>query len=394
MDKIVYLNNSFEVANEAPSVTNSKMKGHSKSLNFVGRVIPVIAALLPLLFAAWVVWSKRRLNIWIFDVDHFYIYNSIYLLICFCWGLVAPWRKHFTGPVMHFIYNLAPVFAYLSLYYSQWHTLLVYWISASWALLVIFWWNRIDKASKRDPNYKAKHQKSMCFLWRRAIAALAAFLFLPSILGAVKLSGQSEHTQFLRDYINPQTIACISNVNSNRELYESEQENLLVSFSKENWGHSTPDEKLKLLTRLAIFECSVLGISCDDLNGVSLSTDLPEGLNGYYDKNSKMIVLSAPVVCGTNRDKALQVLLIGVYLYNENEVINSINKTIGWDSALAQSQYYDTAKLWKENLDNHNYSIGDLYYDETAFWAQPYLKDALTYSENELPKLLSFVNET
>ena len=393
MDKIVYLNHTAEEMKEEATVSDSKKAGYSGALNVIGRVIPLGAALIPLVFALWIVFSKQRLEIWVFHETDYYVYNAVYLLVCFCWGFVAPWRKHFTGPVMSFVYNLAPVFAYLSLFYSQWHTLLVYCISASWALLVIFWWNRIDNASERDPNYRSKHQKSICFLWRRAIAALAAFLILPSILGAVKLSGQSEHVQFLRDYINPQTIACISNVNSKRELYEDAQTDLLALFSGESWRHLSPDEKLELLTRLAMFECSVLGISCDDLNGVRLSTDLPEGLTGYFDQNSRMIVLSAPVVCGTNRDKALQALLVGVFLYNEDEVIKSIDETIGWDSDFSQSQYFNQSRVWKENQDNRNYSIDDLYYDETAFWTQPYLKDALTYSEEELPKLLSFINE-
>lgn len=391
MEKIVYLPSSDH---EDSFSGNNNQTHRCHILNHVFRALSPLSSLIPILFSIWVVWTKQKIDIWIFDADYYYFNNSVFLLVCFCWSCVAPWRKHFSGPVMCFVYNIIPIQLFLSLYYSQWNTIIPYLASAIWSLLVCFWWIKLDNAEEKDPQYARKHRRSMKFVWRRAIATFAAFMLIPSILGTIKIAGQAEHAIFLKDVMNPHIVSCIYNVNSTREQYEEAQESLFPSFSKNNWSSITPEEKEELSLELACFECCVLHVPSDGIKGICLSMNVPNEVDGYYNRSTQMIVLSTAVINGSNRDKALSALLVAVYEYYETQIIDQVYATLGWNSILANSRYFNEARAWQENMDNRYYSLDELYGDENAYLSQPYLKDAVSFANEELEKLHSYISDS
>lgn len=351
--------------------------------------IAKIAALIPVIFALWVVWTQKAVDIWIFDREHYYVYNAIFLVFSILWAFVFPCRKRFTGPIMSFVYNLVPVELYLTLIYSQWHFAIAYIFSAIWACVTFFAWSKLDSADEKDPNYKSKHIRSMTFVWRRAVAALVSLLLIPSIGGVVLSSRQAHGAAFQEEVINPHLVACISNVNSRSELYEQAPDNLFSSLTKANMDHCNPDQKLEIFLQLAQFEFGVLGVSGANLKGVGTSSNIPDGLDAYYDPNTNMIYIRNSIISGNNRDVAIKALLTAVYNYYQLELIDAIEETIGWDSEYAQAQYLDTVRLWRENYYNRWYSAEEL--DEDSFWNQPFEKAALEYANSEFSKLIEYI---
>lgn len=370
--------------------TESQMKYVNRDVTkpqLLLRLAAAITTLVPVVFALWVVVTRRRIDFWVFNGEHYYVYNAIFLTLCVLWSFAAPWRKHFSNLIMSLAYSLTPVTLYLSIFYSQWHFGIVYILSSIWACVIYFSWIKLDRADNDDPNYEKKHRRSMAFLWRRAIASLLVFLLVPSICGAVHMVRQSEMELLRQEHIYPYMVDTIANCNSKKELYERAQDTLLDSFSEEKWRLTPPEEKADYLLKLAQFDCGALGVSMDNLNGLRLETGTPEGLNGYYDRYQKVICLSAAVINGSNRDKAVQALLAATFNYYQYQLVTGLD----WDSEFAQSSYLDQARTWKENMFNHYYSMEEL--DEVSFLSQPIYKDAIAYADEELQTLRQYFDD-
>lgn len=387
MADIIYINSLKGTYSESctpKDETKNDLATGGQSNKTLSKWIARLAAIIPISFSLWVVLTQIALDIWIFDREHYFIYNAVFLALSVLWSIAAPWRKHFSGPIMSVIYNLIPVMLYLSLYYSQWHFGIVYILSCVWACVTYFSWIKLDRADTNDPNYEKKHNRSTTFVWRRAIASLLVLLLVPAIFGAVHMARQSEMELLRQEHIYPYMVDTISNCNSKKELYEQAQDTLFGSFSEEKWRMTPPEEKADYLLKLAQFDCGTLGVSMDNLIGLRLETVTPEGLNGYYDRHQKVICLSAAVVNGSNRDKAVQALLAATFNYYQYQLVTGLD----WDSDFAQSSYLDQARTWKENMFNHYYSQEEL--DEASFLSQPIFKDAIAYADEELQTLRQY----
>ncbi len=336
--------------------------------------VPVIAACRLFLNPFGIYISEINLYLW------HRLLLPCFLIFAAAWLGFSPYRNGCKdGSVFELLFNLFPVEILYTLVFAQYHfflTLVLFLILAGLSLAFRHSLQKDEAAGKNSRKRRARNRMSA----HRFFVCLAAVLLaVPSILAVFAYNLEPPRYE-ARESLKKELLAADeAETSSGQEAYNSM--GFMNCFHEDTWSSFSPEKKITALQMLADYEFENLGMPAVPLSAGQINLFIL----GEYNSLDDTISIDIKHLEDSAAKEALETLLHELYHAYQNYVAENVD----WDSAFAQSAYFDEAREWKDN--NENYITPEAGYD--AYVNQPLEASAREFSETESARLLSLLGQ-
>lgn len=289
------------------------------------------------------------------------------------WKIVLPFHRSCEiDSWLIVLSNLFPAQLFLLAVFAQYHPVIALVLAV--ALLVLY---LVFRNSQRGENKRTARR-----IRRRFFVLAAAVLFaVPSVLSLFVYGIQSPWYQARVDEA----------MRTEAMIWREKQldapggiPDFLEGFWQENWAAADDEQRTALLQQLADYEAGQLGIP-----PVTLRVQRKDGnVWGTYEHDTGRINIDLEHVESSDVRYVMRTVLHEIYHAYQAYVVAQVD----WDSEVAYSAYFSTARSWKENWENYVQTDGSEEGNE-AYALQPVEASARTYANAELNYLLIFMPE-
>lgn len=313
-----------------------------------------------------------RLNFFLFALFTFLI-----------WLVVAPGRRIFQcGGIAEVSFIFLPIEWMLLLIFAQYHLHIAILLLIVGIGLSFLCCHMLNQCNSELTKNKKNKEKIKVAKMRFCVSAMAIVLSPAAIMAVCRYHLQQpvyEAETYLTQEIQSETEEQEQNI---IEQILQDNPELCSRLEETVWQTLSIEDKLETLQMITDIETSNLCIPSLNIQ----STGLDLFVLGQYSAKTRQLQIDIEHLNTSTVTECIGTISHEVYHSYQHYVVDSID----WDSRTSECQFYDEARLWKDNFSNYYDSLGgsmDAYYD------QPVEVSSREYSEQEVKVYLNFLED-
>lgn len=344
------------------------------------RSISRLSVLLPVWFGIYLLnhslgndiyFAFINLTIWSVDfVTAFFVFTIL-------WVVLSPLA---VNCCTSWVYELAiyffPVGLWSTLCYAQNHFFIVLCgviVFLGLAFLVI---ERINKTQSLMPvPINNNTPSSQRIMKQRLLLIIVCCLFLPPFFDVL-----------MNDGTNFKGLEAVNNhsdsdVGSNSAVLFSNADKELKNLPIEEWADLTDQQRIDVLQIIVNYETSQLGIP-----PTAVSTKKHINADTFYDQENNIIYVDPEMLAkSSNKEKCIETTLWSLHI----KYIYFLVEHADFESVIAQTEYFKTIRIYKDNLEHYIYPSLEGY---EAYANQEIVRSSTIFAETETQNILDLVS--